>query len=93
MMAVTDGYRREEYPDVVGSKLSVLENAIEYTKPRIGYKIAKRYDDIEHSRITSFMGCPIITICFKGNEKLRFVSLENSKMAYEKIQARTKYRT
>lgn len=42
MIAISFSYYREEYPGVIGSKLTVLENEIEYFKPKTGYRIIKR---------------------------------------------------
>lgn len=92
MIVISFGYHREEYPGVIRSKLTVLEGGIEYFKPKTGYRIIKSYEDVERSKISSFMGSPVLTVWFKGNQKLRFVGLENTKIAYDKIQARTEYR-
>ena len=93
LLAVTDGHRREYYRDLVGSNLKVSDKTIKYVQPKNGYQLEKSLEEIQKSKFFNFLGCPVIQIYFHNNERINIVALEQSFVAYEKILARTGFKT
>ena len=93
LIAIAETHRRGEEAKIIGSVLNISDQKLYYKQPATGYELSKNFAEIERSHHKYFLGCPILTVYFEGNQKLSFVALDESGIAYEKIQVRTNFRT